>query len=624
MFSVQLVFARFQDCHCHTSCPSYDTNPSLNELYHWHRRFTTACLHHDDGSGWLDMSQPNSASSHNYNGILPNTSRRDSPSPRNATEIPLRPYYNHPSTENEHRVNDSRRSMPKYDKANRTRLCCMAATCLGIILASIFTTAGCYLMKKPPTNPSVEFLLPPIQKKVLFGAANLIVSLCIVGMSYVHSVSLRWALYDEGRLSYNTNLRLFTCSKKRGPNRWYVNLSLCISLALSYGSISTLLVHNLIRSSTVTQLPSILIVEPHGMALVVLGIALGVQAGIAVWCLVSCRHSILTWSSNPLNTTLAMIQNGGMTRRPGRCLLSVHQRHQWPNQFVYPTERQGSIMDAVYATRYIILTLGALPVFAILLAIATIIAAYLTNGEHGTCWRFGLKWELDPSPCSKNLIFLDVLQHARIELASTSYALRTTLHILLLSLVQGAQAIALHCMELIVNLSRDESIWQKSYNYGAIHSAAGAQLFANPLREAVSSPATVILFIAKIALPWTLSQGIFIMLSPIAAAQGHVGSGGTLLGVAYFPLIIYTGLSMACFAFATFLAKRHPRSYQPSTLGHIQTLADLIDDWETDSNGRLWWGDKTSDWDSNDNVRYAGTSSKKEFLSFICSSGEYR
>lgn len=34
-------------------------------------------------------------------------------------------------------------------------------------------------------------------------------TLCIDSMMYIHSVSLRWALYDEGRLEYNTNVWLY-------------------------------------------------------------------------------------------------------------------------------------------------------------------------------------------------------------------------------------------------------------------------------------------------------------------------------------------------------------------------------------------------------------------------------
>ncbi|CZR54731.1 uncharacterized protein PAC_04615 [Phialocephala subalpina] len=45
---------------------------------------------------------------------------------------------------------------------------------------------------------------------------------------------------------------------------------------------------------------------------------------------------------------------------------------------------------------------------------------------------------------------------------------------------------------------------------------------------------------------------------------------------------------------------------QSTAYGHLQTLADLIDDWLTNKEGRFWWGDKGA---SEAGIRHAGTSS---------------
>lgn len=53
-------------------------------------------------------------------------------------------------------------------------------------------------------------------------------------------------------------------------------------------------------------------------------------------------------------------------------------------------------------------------------------------------------------------------------------------------------------------------------------------------------------------------------------------------------------IALAVFsAFFTFLATRRPRNPQPATYGHIQTLANLIDNWPP--NMRMWWGHKSGD-----------------------------
>jgi hypothetical protein len=38
----------------------------------------------------------------------------------------------------------------------------------------------------------------------------------------------------------------------------------------------------------------------------------------------------------------------------------------------------------------------------------------------------------------------------------------------------------------------------------------------------------------------------------------------------------------------TYIATRQPRGCQPAAYGHLQTLADLIDDWSP----VMWWGHK--------------------------------
>jgi hypothetical protein len=56
--------------------------------------------------------------------------------------------------------------------------------------------------------------------------------------------------------------------------------------------------------------------------------------------------------------------------------------------------------------------------------------------------------------------------------------------------------------------------------------------------------------------------------------------------------IIYLTLGLLIFALiSTFIARRRPRGPQPAAYGHLQTLANLVDEWSS----TMWWGHKSDD-----------------------------
>lgn len=280
------------------------------------------------------------------------------------------------------------------------------------------------------------------------------------------------------------------------------------------------------------------------------------------------------------------------------------------------------MIQACRRTQHIIIVLWALATISVLCAIATTMASSrVGDGEVQKCWQLGFEWELNILPCSINLIVLSLLPKTISSPPNTASTTEILPYILILSVLQSTQAIGLHLGELIVNLSRDESVWQQAYHDDAISLAPGAQLFTSPLKAAISSPATMVLFTLKIASSWALGQSIFPLAYFRPGTTDEIDDFEFKLVIIYPRLIVYAGLGIIYAAFATYLAIRRPRSCQPATLGHLQTLANLVDDWETNEDGRLWWGDKSVDIQSD--VRYAGTSSKKEHLSQICSSEEY-
>jgi hypothetical protein len=56
--------------------------------------------------------------------------------------------------------------------------------------------------------------------------------------------------------------------------------------------------------------------------------------------------------------------------------------------------------------------------------------------------------------------------------------------------------------------------------------------------------------------------------------------------------IIYLTLALFIFALiSTYIARRRPRGPQPAAYGHLQTLANLVDEWSS----AMWWGHKSDD-----------------------------
>ncbi|KAF4583049.1 Ankyrin repeat-containing domain protein [Ophiocordyceps camponoti-floridani] len=477
------------------------------------------------------------------------------------------------------------------------------------------------------TNPltlSVPVHMSSLGQEFLTLGVNVILTLSIDGMMFVHSVSLRWALYHEKRLDYNTNIRLLTSSSKSGPNQWYSNAATLFFLVLSYGSSSVLVllrgdpnkVFFADRDGPPTR-PAL-----NAIALIGLGIALAGQASIAVWCLISSSHLIPTWSSNPLNTTLAAMQKGSLTHRPGRSMLSVHQKQQHSILGSYPLKRQGTMIKAQRSVFYILIFLWVLAAAAVAWLATIMVLARERSGLK--CWRPALEWVIT-SNCSWNWVSFPAPPRLMYNLPETfsfsrpytysqsySYSQQAILNLVFTSAIQGLQTIGLHCVELIVNMSRDESSWRSAHSETR-QGAKGLQLSTSPFRAALSSWENAVLLVAKAALHWAASQAM--------ASYGYPDLMGTVFATVvifvYPRIALYAFLAFLLAVFATSLALRRPRGCQPATMGHLQTIADLVDDWETDETGRMWWGDKTGHLSEGMVLRHAGTSGDRRLLSGI-------
>ncbi|KAG8887224.1 hypothetical protein FRB98_000321 [Tulasnella sp. 332] len=59
----------------------------------------------------------------------------------------------------------------------------------------------------------------------------------------------------------------------------------------------------------------------------------------------------------------------------------------------------------------------------------------------------------------------------------------------------------------------------------------------------------------------------------------------------FFALVLSGGLGLVA-TFITVVATRHPSGPQPVAYGHVQTLADPVDEWST----TMFWGDEGDGW----------------------------
>lgn len=511
--------------------------------------------------------------------------------------------------------NDPNSSLPPFDRSLRTR-----EASIGVLVVSALAAAGCfaYSIYIYAARPSIQIdhvNLGTAAREVVTLAVLTVLAFITDQLSYIHSTSLRWALYSEGRLGFNTNIRLFTSSKHSLPNSWFVNMLSIFFLVLSFAAAAQLFIQFWLSSSELGQ--QIFINEPTAInitALFALGIGLLGQTIIGVFCII---QPIPSWSANPLNTTLAAL-HAGTIHNPGRCMLPVHDRAAKSGAYK-PTPRQSSAWNTKISVRWVfafiwvlgILSLIPIPAWAIVERVEYPSARIsLTNTPLG--------FFISPSQNNPIPSFHTVVQGI--------------LALLLFCGLQGLQTMGLHCAELLVNMARDESCWRRAAlprsdlgpDVGAKQSMSrGTHYQTSPFAAAATSWQNAILFFMKAVMHFLFSQTVALASVPVedfSAADISFDADGapstrSLAFVVRLPFALaYGGSALLVALFVTYLAFRCPKGPQPAAFGHIQTLADLIDDWSTNSQGRFWWGGKNA---NRDGTRHAGMSANPDGLSRI-------
>lgn len=518
-------------------------------------------------------------------------------------------------------------SLPPYDKCENTRLICIAViiasaivcfACL-VIAVVLFDHPRSFTLFDPPFFTFMRLLrVFPYFGEVLSLIVNLIFTGCLEGLAYIHTTSLRWALYEENRLESNTNLRLFTSARLINPNKWYINTLMAVSLIVCYSSTSLIFLNlplgNLGSGGNPEYGEEYLdgfdgllnVVNPVALC----GLFLGILSHlvVATWCMLSNLRCIPTWSSNPLTNTLAALHIRRLHRHPDRCIMALDQKmvETKPTQ---PYSRQKSLRRSIpSADRITILvwSLGLLGIVwgvsVVLLATSIVKKSLDPHNSHGSL-MFQFSWSPTYSylgiegSTPDNAITVPMSHRA-----NTPLWLQCLLALLFVSAIQGVTTLCLVCVELLVNVTRDEQCWRKAANLSS--GSHGAQLNTNSVKFALQSWEYLILFLMKTILHWLLGQSIHPSFGPdtIRFDMVYIRIFATS--------IIFTTLAI----FVTFLVFRKFPGPQPAAWGHLQTLADMIDDWNVDKKGRFWWGDKGVD---SNGLRHAGTNSNSERLGDI-------
>ncbi|CZR59143.1 uncharacterized protein PAC_09035 [Phialocephala subalpina] len=215
---------------------------------------------------------------------------------------------------------------PYYSPSRSTRILCIA----GFIASWLLVIFCIYFGAVHSRSPNLFIYLDePIYVDLVILAQNIIITICNESLGFIHSTSLKWALQREGRLDFNSNLRVFSRSRIFGPNAWY---SVAVVL---FGMISAY------AASSLTLIPFFNDEEgPHkvgfrisGSAFMGLGIVMALQASIATWALFS-PSKIPTWSSDFLDTAAAAtLLDPELKSRPSQTIPEVPPPNRQPSAY---------------------------------------------------------------------------------------------------------------------------------------------------------------------------------------------------------------------------------------------------------------------------------------------------
>jgi hypothetical protein len=465
-----------------------------------------------------------------------------------------------------------------FDKFHGTRRLCYVGLIFSTIVAIAFIVLGCV-----SKGSQKSFELTAISLHLVPLSINVVITACTECLGLIHGTSLKWALFSEGGLEFNANLRLFSFCRNSWPHSRTINFVYLLGLALCYAASGTVLV-----PAPAGDMPYVL--TRSGPACI--GGALLTLCIICFWSMMATR--IPTWSSSPL-MVLAAAQMDGLEAREGRCMRSVHDR-SLPAEPVHPQKSQRSANAAHHQVRNVLLAMS-ISLGALLLWFAI---TWWNTCATSACGRVDselpIYWSLFPSngngemgaavtPYVEVYFFTSVPGGCNGNDPECSRDVIIFTQTLFTVALQSFITVGLHCAELQITLSRDEAVWR------TVATPGGSDSNYSTTRAAITSWQSVILLVCKPVIHWIYGVVMYISYNGL---------------IMYPEQILYLAIFWSLLlGFVSFVSLRKPKGPLPATYGHLQTLADLIDEWS----GTMYWGHK-GDEVGSDEVCHAGTSSQ--------------
>jgi hypothetical protein len=412
-------------------------------------------------------------------------------------------------------------------------------------------------------------------------------------MGSIHGTTLRMALFAEHRVKFRSNLRLLTSSKSSAANKWYTNAVFMFCIIISYAAPSMILLDwnpelaNVLDISYQgsTQADHESVVHVSGVALLFLGAGLLGQAIITTWALISTQ--VFTWSTNPVDMVFTVMDDPRrfyIVHRSGRCMMSVHQKDD-PTEPTLPRAKQRPALTAHEQARWILAFLWFLVPLSAAWGVI-IYAMIITGNRHGilgSSWSFLPLFIGDKTTTCRSIACIAKFEGTsvlNISWTSSSGTKGMVGTVFVIAAYQAAVTLALHCAELLVDVVQDETIFRE------VVSVKGTNPNHSNMMAFLKNWRALTLQAFKAVIHWMFGLCINV---------------GYLIGVNMYPPQIFylAGAMLIVSLFATYVCTIRPKGPLPATFGHLQTIADLIDDFQP----RMYWGHKESGI-----VCYAGTS----------------
>jgi hypothetical protein len=369
-----------------------------------------------------------------------------------------------------------------FDKGLSTRRLVIFGSVFSILVGLVFITGGVYIWIFTLSGQNhvhgLLYFKCHVPYEVPGLALNLIVTVCTECAGVVHSMTLRFALFQERRATYNSNLRLLTGSDEKPMNSATINGLMTLLLIISYAS-SSFFYQDLGQSIWSDEACGVMAIPA-----IVLGISIFLQTCISLFALWDIK--IPTWSTSPFDTIPA--------------LRSIHRPECLKKHYLFtdPCICVGTPPDATKPVRE-----NSQP-SAWNTRKGVRMAIYLLWGLAIACMFWGLwvylilpedsshSWTFFPGPYNygEDAINGDywLNQHG------ITFATWLSLYALMV-ITQGGLTLGLHCAELVAGVVRDETIWrgrEEGLNSG-INSSFRSRFRAFSLRNWLY----IVLFCAK-------------------------------------------------------------------------------------------------------------------------------